>query len=284
MKKTILALSFLIPFWCFAQEPEVPKKEKDTQVTYFVKAKEGIRPTKNTIFVFDCSTSMGEDDRFLKAISEIKRILQYPLDDGMFSMLGFQTDFSVGEEFFIWEGIPEKGPPPTPKYWAKLPSLDAIKSANKFLSNIKCEDWTNIFPAIEKAFTLNKEKENLTIILFSDGNNTYPSWNGEMPAKVKAKIEKLQAARVAAKKDRILIYVFGVGKNQNVGMLSAIAQAGGGSYLTLENYCKKCASHKLSRADFQQFHERNHGEKITKSSPPALEDDLPPDLDPNEFR
>ena len=69
MKNTILVLSLLIPALAWGQENPKPapvekKVEKEPPVTYFVRAEEGIRPTKNIIYLFDCSTSMGEDDRF----------------------------------------------------------------------------------------------------------------------------------------------------------------------------------------------------------------------------
>jgi hypothetical protein len=281
MKKLALALILMIPVFAVGNEPPNPapvEKKKETRkpvvakVTYFVKTE--ARPTKNMIYIFDCSTSMGEDDRFIKATGEAKRILQYPLDDGMFSLFGFNTESDGAEVFSIWPGIKEKK---TPKNWARLPSLIAVQSANKYLGSVSCWNWTNIYPAIEKAFTMNTKKEKLTIILFSDGNNTYPNWNGEKPATVAAKIEKLQKARVKAGKDRILIFVFGVGVNQNVKMLSAIAHRGGGSYLTTENYCVACAKHKTARADMQQFHEAGHGKKksLQAEEAPSLEDDLP---------
>jgi hypothetical protein len=280
MKKLVLALILMIPVFAAGNEPENKeiKKPAVAKVTYFVKSE--ARPTKNIIYIFDCSTSMGEDDRFVKATGEIKRILQYPLDDGMFSMFGFNTESDGAEVFSIWPGIKEKK---TPKNWARLPSLIAVKSANKYLGSVTCWNWTNIYPAIEKAFLMNAKKEKLTIILFSDGNNTYPNWKGEKPATVAAKIEKLQKARVKAKKDRILIFVFGVGVNQNVKMLSAIAHRGGGSYLTTENYCVACAKHKTARADMQQFHEAGHDKKkVDSDQAPSLDnDDIPhlPDLD-----
>lgn len=273
MKKLVLALSLMIPMLAIGDESK--KKKEPVKVTYFVKAKEGVRPTKNLIYIFDCSTSMGEDDRFSKATAEIKRILQYPLDDGMFSMYGFKTEDGV-ETFSVWPGIKEKN---TPKEWARLPSLDAVKSANKFLNDVSCDSWTNIYPAIERAFAKNAKREKLTIILFTDGNNTYPGWNGEKPSSVAAKIEKLQKTRVKAGKDRILIFVFGVGVNQNVRMLSSIARAGGGSYLTTENYCKECAKHKKERADFQEFHEGGHGKEKAPSLLPLPLPHDPPSLD-----
>lgn len=276
MRNLILALTLLLPVLALGDDSKTkkkPKKVEPVKVTYFVKAPEGVRPTKNLIYIFDCSTSMGEDDRFNKATGEIKRILQYPLDDGMFSMFGFKTNGGV-ETFSVWPGIKEKN---TPKEWARLPSLVAVKSANKFLNGISCDSWTNIYPAIERAFKKNANKEKLTIILFTDGNNTYPGWDGEKPSSVIAKINKLQKARLKAKKDKILIFVFGVGVNQNVGMLSGIARAGGGSYLTTENYCKKCANHKKLRADFQQFHEAGHKEMLGNQEQEAPPLDEPED-------
>jgi len=281
MKNTILVLSLLIPALAWGQENPKPapvekKVEKEPPVTYFVRAEEGIRPTKNIIYLFDCSTSMGEDDRFLKATREINRILQYPLDDGMFSMIGFKTEGTTGHNLFsVWPGIKEKN---TPKNWARLPSALALKSANKYLGSVGCMMWTDIYPAIEKAFKSNEKRERLTIILFSDGNNTYPNWRGEKPSAVAKKIEKLQKARIKAGKDKIFIYIFGVGVNQNVKMLSAIAKAGNGSYLTLEAYCKKCAAHKTPRADMQQFHEADH------KKPKSRYDDGAPHLSPDDFR
>jgi Mg-chelatase subunit ChlD len=248
MKKGILLMALMVPLFVSGEEPD-PEKSEPVKITYFVKS--DARVTKNLVFIFDCSYSMGEDDRFNKAIGEIRTIIEQPLDEGKFSMFGFQGN----NDFFIWPGIPEKG---CPKNWAFLPSLEAVKSANKYLNGVSCGSWTNIFPAIQKAFTDNAAKEKLTIILFSDGNNTYPNWQGEKPRNVVKKIKTLQKKRVKQGKDEILIFVFGVGVNQNVRMLSGIAKAGRGSYLTMENVCQKCVNHKEERADMQKLHEAKH--------------------------
>ena len=246
-----ILLLLSIPVVANPEPPEPP------QTTIFVQADPEVRVTKRIIFVFDCSTSMGEDNRFAKSIAEVRGILEQPLDEAMFSMIGLQTDAfpMTGHNFFVWEGIPE--PPKVPKGWAGLPSAEAVSIADKWLCSIKCTAWTDIFPAISKAFSLNKDREKLTIILFSDGNNTHPNWNGELPGSVSARIAKLQKARVRRGKDRIGIFVFGVGANQNVRMLTAIAKAGSGSYLTTENICKICSIDKKDRSEIQRYHKQN---------------------------
>lgn len=225
----------------FAREGVKKKKKKLKEPPAFVRCiippKNNLIPTDRIIFIFDCSSSMGEENRFLKAIAAIKGIMQTPMDDGRFAMIGFK------ETLFIWPGIKEKG---FPKYWARLPSAKSIEKANKWLDNIKCDSYTDIGPAIIKAFSLNKKDEKLSIILVTDGNNTwsgtptdFPYAGGETPKSVIGKIIVSQKARYKNKKDKISIFVLGVGKDQNIPMLAAIAKAGDGAYYTEEKLYKE---------------------------------------------
>jgi len=224
-------------------------KEPPAFVKEVISAKGNRQPTSRIIFIFDCSSSMGSENRFKKAMAALKSIMQTPIDDMRFMMIGFK------EKPFMWEGVKEKG---VPKYWAKLPSMIAIEKANKWLDGISCDSYTDISPAILKAFELNKNDEKLTIIIFTDGNNTWsgratsaPYPGGETPKTVAGKIMAAQKARHAKEKnsdpkkrfgsDSISIFVLGVGKDQNVPMLSAIAKAGYGPYLTeVALYNKSC--------------------------------------------
>jgi Mg-chelatase subunit ChlD len=238
----------------FAQETSDSHLKKEPEVTHFVVTKE--RVTKNMIFLFDCSTSMGRADRFRIALSEIDTILKQPLDDGMFSLIAFKDDVA---SLKMWPGIKEEDDPkPAPKGWAKLPSAIAATSANKFLNNIFCDGFTDIGIAITQAFILNANQEELTIILFTDGNNTYPRFNGKKPSEVVALINLLQKSRIDRKKDKIKIFVFGVSVEQNVAMLSAIAKAGGGGYLTTYKVCEICSKNTEDVPEVQRVHRAKH--------------------------
>jgi len=173
-------------------------KEPPAFVRCIIPAEGNLIPTDRIIFIFDCSSSMGEENRFLKAIAAIRAIMQTPMDDGRFAMIGFK------ETFFIWPGIKEKG---VPKYWARLPSAISIEKANKWLDNIKCDSYTDIGPAILKAFSLNKKDEKLSIILVTDGNNTwsgfataFPYPGAETPKSVLGKVLAAQKARLKEKR------------------------------------------------------------------------------------
>lgn len=227
------------------------------QLRQVVPPSEDVRVTDKLIFIFDCSTSMGEQNRFTKAIANLKSILNAPIDDGMFTILTFNTDgYSGANNIFLWDGVKSKK---TPKGWAKIPSVESVKAAEKWLDDITCVAWTNIVPVFEAAFVENKDKENLTIILFSDGNNTFPNWNGEKPTSVGEKLEVLQKERVKQKKDKIRIFVFGLGVDQNVHMLSTIAKVGGGGYYTNASICKKCENIR-DQSDVAQEHQEHEAE------------------------
>jgi len=270
MKRLLLAIILLLgisPDTRSQDEPNTNAEQRPPpSITYFVKS--DTRVSKNMIFLFDCSTSMGRNNRFQTGMAQVKAILGQPLDDGMFSLIGFQ---STEEEFQIWPGLKEKDDPkPAPDGWAKLPSAHASIAANDFLNKIQCTSYTDIGSAIEKAFKLNVNKKELTIIIFSDGNNTYPTFSGKRPSEVKKHIAKLQQARVKANKDKIAIFVFGVSAEQNVVMLSAIAKAGNGTYLTADDVCKVCRKSTKDVPEVQRVHRASH---IDESHPDYDDDD-----------
>lgn len=223
-----------------------------------VRPADSIQVTSKLIFVFDCSTSMGEDQRFAKGMANLNMILRQPIDSGMFSMIGFNSSSYSDlqrHNFHVWKGVKEKKIPPG---WASLPSKDNVDKATKWLDKIRCHEWTDVYGAIKKAFDLNKDKDSLTIILFSDGNNTWPDWKGEKPESLRKRIDQLQAARVKAGKGKIIIFVFGVGINQNVLLLSEVAKAGSGGYYTNSKLCKQCLANKTPVAEIQREHEDKH--------------------------
>lgn len=234
-------------------QPAISQSQKIKEI---VKPDKGIQVTNRIIFLFDCSTSMGEDKRFARGMSNLKLILTQPIDSGMFSIIGFNSSsWPEVHNLEIWKGVKEKN---IPKGWASLPSLDNVKKATKWLDGIECYQYTDMYSVIEKAFKLNKGRDKLTIILFSDGNNTWPNWKGEKPSSVRKRIEKLQKERVKQGKGEITIFVFGVGVNQNRVMLSQIARAGHGGYYTSAKVCKICFANKRDIAEIQQEHEDKH--------------------------
>ena len=249
-KSLIISLAILLATPAISQDRPQPMRE-------MVRPPDGVQVTNKMIFLFDCSTSMGEDKRFAKGLANLNMILNHPIDSGMFSIIGFNSRSygNPGHDFYVWKGVKEKK---IPKGWASLPSKHNVDAGTKWLDSIKCHQWTDMYSAIQKAFDLNKDKDSLTIILFSDGNNTWPSWNGEKPGSVAARIKKLQKARVKAGKGEITIFVFGVGANQNSIMLSAIARAGNGGYYTNSKLCKKCQANKTPAAEIQRTHADEH--------------------------
>jgi hypothetical protein len=270
-----------------------------------VQPPEGVRVTKNVVFLFDCSTSMSRANRFAKAVQEINQVLSYPLDDGMFSLIGFRK----GRSYYVWPGFNEEDDPkPAPHGWAKLPSLNAIQNANRYLNGVRCQGWTDIGSAIQKVFSDNQNREEVTIILFTDGNNTFPSYNGKKPSEVAATIRALNETRKKAQKDKIRIFVFGLSAEQNVKMLTTIAQEGGGGYLTTDipcaiclktkrnsdvpeiqryhrvGHCMECVKHWdtfIDDDEFRPFHQRGHINDEEEA--PDLEEDEAPDLPPDDL-
>ena len=276
MRKSLFALIFIL-ILSSAQADDPPAEERQPTVTYFVRPPEDSRVSKNMIFLFDCSTSMGRNNRFQTALREVRNILSYPVDEAMFSLIAFKAE---EYEFSVWPGMKEEDDPnPPPRGWAKLPSVNASKSANDFLNKILCNSWTDIGTAIKKAFDFNADRENLTIILFTDGNNTFPFFRGKRPSQVVEQISSLQKARTDRGKDRIKIFVFGVSAEQNVIMLSAIARAGQGGYLTTDQVCERCRANKEDVAEVQRVHRSMH-------LPPDHSDydGDAPDLDPDDVR
>ena len=232
-------------------------------ITHIVKAPKGVRVTKNMIFLFDCSHSMGKNNRFKIAMRELKAIIGSVDDDGMFSLMCFKEE---EENISSWPGIREEDDPnPSPPGWAKLPSYIAMKSANDFLNNMICDNFTDVGSVIKKAFDLNTKKDNLTILLFTDGNNTHPWFNGKKPTGVAKEIEELQKSRTDKGKDLIRIFVVGVSSEQNVVMLSAIAKAGNGGYMTTEKICNICKANKENVAEVQRVHRGRHLSKTDKN-------------------
>jgi len=283
MKKIFLVLALLFGIACPGgggqDTKQGAKPPTKPIITHVVRTKQ--RVTKNIIFLFDCSTSMGRNDRFKVAMREVNGILHMPTDEAMFSMFTFQSTLN---EMSFWAGLKEKDDPkPPPTGWAKLPSLNAVKSANDFLNKVRCTSYTDIGSAIQKAFELNIHRDDLTIILFSDGNNTYPSFQGKKPSEVKILIDKLQKARTDRKKGKIGIFCFGVSAEQNVVMLSAIAKAGGGSYLTTDTICATCRVRKTDSPEVQRVHRSTH---ISSNHPDYDDDDDydAPDLDLPDVR
>src|SRR5210317_1733105 len=132
MMRFVVSLLFvlLVAFQASAQLKEILPPQED------------VRVTDRLIFIFDCSTSMGDQDRFAKALEGLKFILQAPIDDGMFSILTFKTSgFDNVHIIYEWEGVDDGK---TPKNWAKLPSQESVEKAEKWLSTIKCDMWTDI--------------------------------------------------------------------------------------------------------------------------------------------
>ena len=264
MKKLIALFLILFCLTAIADDEDKPKQRAPT-VTHVVRPPQGARVSNKVFFLFDCSTSMGKDDRFNTALREMNTALTggVPLDDGMFSVAGFRTDWVdfhgnvFTQTFLQWPGVHEKG---VPAGWAKLPSAIALRSANEYLNSQRCTGYTDIGPAIQSAFRACRTLEKVTIILLSDGNNTYPNFNGTPPSKVAALIRKLNKARVDQKKDRIRIFVFGLNAEQNTKMLSEIAKAGGGGYLTLDTICPTCRRDKgkLDVPEIQRYHRNEH--------------------------
>jgi hypothetical protein len=199
---------------------------------------------------------MGKDNRFATSLREVNTILRQPLDDGMFSVLSFKADQG---DIRIWPGLRyEEDPKPAPPGWAHLPDADAVKSANEFLNGIHCNDYTDLGSGIRKAFELNVHREKLTLIIFTDGNNTYPDFEGKRPTQVVAYIKALQKTRTDRRKDKIRIFIFGVSAEQNVVMLSAIAKNNGGGYLTTDRVCSECLKNKDNKPEVQQIHRFRH--------------------------
>lgn len=251
----------------------------EDQPTYIVQPADHIKVTKNMIFLFDCSTSMSRNNRFETGLKQVKTILSYPVDDARFSLICFKA---VKNEFKIWPGFKEEGDEnPPPEGWAKLPSENASKAANKFLNEVNCNGYTDIGSVIKYAFEQNANRKELTIILFTDGNNTHPFFRGVKPSKVAEQIKALQKTRTDNGKDQITIFVFGVSEEQNVIMLSEIAKAGNGGYLTTDNICATCRANKRDIPEIQQEHRSQH---ISKDHPdydgfPFEFDDSDLDLD-----
>ena len=116
------------------------------------------RVTKRVMFIIDVSGSMTNDNRIPVAIRKMQEITNQPIDDYEFAVIVFSDNIER------WEGLPDED---TPKGWAKLPSVEAISNAQKFVSCGRDHDGTDFAPPLIAA--LSEPRKDLTLVLITDG-------------------------------------------------------------------------------------------------------------------
>jgi len=173
--------------------------------------------TKRVLLVVDVSGSMKSANRITDAIEAIKTITQQPIDEMEFGLLVFS------DQTRRWPGIPEEG---VPKGWAALPSDEAIKSAQEFVESNVIDSNTLYTSALTEA--LNEKRDNLSIVLISDGLGLYSS---DLTAALASCTER-QAWREQAGLGKAVIYVINIGKSQD--WLTDLAKIGGGGHYRIE--------------------------------------------------
>ena len=162
------------------------------------------RYPKNFVFLVDISGSMAGPE-LARAVSAFLEIAQQPIDDGSFTIYTFCD--TVGE----W-----------PEGWQKMPSADAVKKANTYLSSLKGNGDTFVVPAFKEALALDKKE--LSVVVITDGRFGSPDGH------ILKELEAYQKARVKRKLPRAVIGAIGVSKWATGDSLAAIAEAGGGGY------------------------------------------------------
>lgn len=218
MKPWILIGCLFLTTPIYAQDvpdtaPIISGKEKQEPAMELKEIVKGVEPlSKRIFFVIDVSGSMIGDGKIKKAIRFVRNIWQTPVDEFEIAVVVFN------DKATRWEGIAcnKDDAKPCPKGWAKMPSKDAIDSAQTFLNHYPGDGNTHPLTALEIA--LNEDRSDLSIVFVTDGD-----YSGNTQ-EVLDKIKEMQETREKKDLGKALICVFGVGDAEKQKNLHAIGK------------------------------------------------------------
>jgi Mg-chelatase subunit ChlD len=161
------------------------------------------RFSKNIVVIVDVSGSMNTSVE--EAVSSFRMVSEQPVDEMNLAVVAFANNIA------FWD-------------WHKLPDEQAVADAEAWLAEARSTLGSDTHPilAFERALRLSKEE--LTVVLVSDGEFWHPSADEIIEA-----IRRLQKERKANRRKAAVICCIGVDQREKES-LSKIAKLGKGGY------------------------------------------------------
>lgn len=205
MLRTLFYL-FVLAAVCFGGELQTVK-EPDGPIT------------KRVMLVLDVSGSMVTQKKIPESLSCLKTIAEQPIDEMELAVLIFS------DETKRWDGIPDEDAK-IPKGWAALPSEEAVKAAQDFVTTNVMNNNTRYLSALQAA--LSEPRDQLTIVLITDGIGIY-AFDQQITL---TKVQELQEWRVQEGYGKAVIYAINIGRLQD--WLTELVKLGGGGHYRVE--------------------------------------------------
>ena len=171
------------------------------------------RLTKHVFLLVDVSGSITTKGKIPDALKAIRMITKQDTDDMEIALMVFDSNQAR------WPGIPDEH---TRAGWAKLPSEEAVKQAQGFVELNTTAGGTWFQGPLQTA--LQEKREDLSIVLISDGDN-----NQEGDDSILGTVSKAQELR-EKEYGRAVIYVIDLTGDED-WMRQLASQNGGGHYV-----------------------------------------------------
>ena len=180
------------------------------------------RLTKRVFLVIDVSGSM-RGDPLGKALRATACLLSSPVDDFEVAIIAFN------DQAHRWPGVPEPDDyRPVPPGWARLPSAEALESANAWLAGFSGSGSTRPCDALAEA--LREQRKDMSVLLVTDG-----LFDGGQDESVSV-FEEGQTRRARGSVGRAVFVVYGVGQDTaGRAHLAHFGREGGGGFFVDSN-------------------------------------------------
>lgn len=171
--------------------------------------------TQRIILVIDVSGSMKSEGRISRALQVVQHIMENPTDDLEVAVVTFNT---IAER---WPGIPEPDArDPVPPGWARLPSADALLSAQAFVES-RYAGGTDPVEAITLA--ISEPRDDVSVVFITDG-----VFDGQACV---AAVRLAQGLRLVSGRQPAPVLVYGVGSGaEKRPHMEVIGREGGGGF------------------------------------------------------